>query len=73
MLLKDPSEQQCSVQINSTLLDPGVNGFALRPSLPAVGGRRGITSISLPLDAGARSGPLLSQTTLRGKTGLRER
>lgn len=73
MLLKDPSEQQCSVQINSTLLDPGVNGFALRPSLPAVGRRRGITSISLRLDSGARRGSLLSQTTLRGKAGLCKR
>lgn len=70
MLLKDASEQPVSVQIYFPLLDSGVNDFALRPSLPPVGGRWGITSISLLLDCGrpdARGGSQLSRRTLRGE------
>lgn len=48
MLLKDPSEQPFSVQINSTRLDPGVNGFPPDPVCPLWVGRGGITTISLP-------------------------
>lgn len=38
MLLKDPPEQPFSVQINSTRLDPGVNGFPPDPVGWEVGG-----------------------------------